>query len=82
MALLPKTTARTPRIPPAELKKLLKIKTIVTADKINNYFCLEVTIILSHVVTFYNITVINFPSEPSVPSGSAGKSYLYLSRTT
>ena len=40
-----------------QLKKLLKIKTIVTADKINNYFCLEVTNIYGNLLRHYS----NFP---------------------
>ena len=50
------------RIPPAgynwiklnQLKKLLKIKTIVTADKINNYFCLEVTYSCGNLLQHYS----------------------------
>ena len=64
--LLPKTTAHPPLTHQLAItksnginwKKLLKIKTVVAADKINNYFCLEVNYSCGH--QFYKDIII-FP---------------------
>ena len=61
-----KNNSKSPRIPPAgynwikwnQLKKLLKIKTIVThANKINNYFCLEVNYSCGNLLRHYTVII-------------------------